>query len=126
MLTTLGITSPIAVVPTTKGPPHIGASGWLFHLDALNLLLTRMMPGAMELVAEGAEPKPEPRDVVTARIVECGGHSGHAEFRCVRDPQRAVLLDARGNFMLEATRTGDTVFLEVSPNDLVHVQLEFS
>ena len=34
--------------------------------------------------------------------------------------------DARGNFMLEATRSGDTVFLEVSPNDLVHVQVEFS
>lgn len=125
MLTTLGITSPIAVVPTTKGPPHIGASGWLFHLDAMNLLLTRMMPGAMELRGDEAEPKPEPRDVVTARILECGGHSGHAELRCVRDPQRAVLLDARGNFMLEATRTGDTVFLEVSPNDLVHVQIEF-
>jgi len=28
--------------------------------------------------------------------------------------------------MLEATRSGDTVFLEVTPNDLVHVQVEFS
>jgi hypothetical protein len=125
MLTTLGIASPIAVVPTTKGPPHIGASGWLFHLDAMNLLLTRLMPGAMETVAEGAEPNPEPRDAVTARILECGGHSGHAELRCLRDPQRAALLDARGNFLLEATRSGDAVFLEVSPNDLVHVQIEF-
>jgi alpha-mannosidase len=124
MLTTLGIVSPIAVVPTTKGPPHIGASGWLFHLDAMNLLLTRLTPGTTEKRGDGE--KPEPRDAITARILECGGHSGHAEFRCVRDPQRAVVLDARGNFMLESTRSGDTVFLEVTPNDLVHVQVEFS
>jgi hypothetical protein len=67
-----------------------------------------------------------PRDAVTARILETTGSSGHAELRCVRDPSRAVLLDARGSFLLEATRSGDTVFLEVSPNDLVHVQVEFS
>ncbi len=126
ILTTLGMVSPIAVVPTSKGPPHIGTSGWLFHLDATNLLLTRLTPGTMEMSREGDEAKPELRDAVTARILECGGHSGHAEFRCVRDPQRAVLLDARGNFMLEATKSGDAVFLEVTPNDLVHVQVEFS
>jgi hypothetical protein len=126
MLTTLGIISPIAVVPTTKGPPHIGASGWLFHLDAPNLLLTRLTPGIMEVQPASEPSKPEPRDAITARILECGGHSGHAELRCVRDPQRAVLLDARGNFMLEANRSGDAVFLEVSPNDLIHAQVEFS
>ncbi|MCS7045863.1 MAG: hypothetical protein NZO58_05865, partial [Gemmataceae bacterium] len=126
MATTLGIISPIAVVPTTKGPPHVGASGWLFHLDTLNLTLTRLCPGAMAVTAAGEEPKTEPRDAVTARLLECGGHSGQAELRCVRDPQRAVLLDGRGHFMLEATRAGDTVYLEVTPNDLVHVQVEFS
>jgi hypothetical protein len=34
MQTALGVASPVAVVPTTKGPPHVGASGWSFHLDA--------------------------------------------------------------------------------------------
>lgn len=63
--------------------------------------------------------------VVTARIFETTNASGHAELRCVRDPSRAVVLDARGNYLLEASRSGDAVFLEVSPNDLVHVQVEF-
>jgi len=31
-------------VPTSKGPPHIGATGWLFHLDAPNVLLTSLRP----------------------------------------------------------------------------------
>lgn len=125
MLTAQGFVSPVAMVPTTKGPPHVGDSGWLFHLDVPNLLLTRMVPGVMEPTAEAAETKSEPRDAVTARLLECGGHSGQAEFRCARNPKRAVLLDGRGQFLLEAHPTGDAVMLEVTPNDLVHVQVEF-
>jgi hypothetical protein len=129
--TAWGYTSPLAVVPTTKGPPHIGTSGWLFHIDASNLLLTRMTPGTM---ADHILPSPSGRgaggegasDAITARFLECANYSGLAEFRCVRDPQRATVLDARGQFMVEANRSGDVVHLEVTPNDLVHVQVEFS
>jgi hypothetical protein len=117
--TAWGYVSPLAVVPTSKGPPHIGASGWLIHIDASNLLLTRMVPGTLE-------PREGIADAVTARFLECANYSGLAEFRCVRDPQRATVLDARGQFLLEANRSGDIVHLEVSPNDLVHVQVEFS
>jgi hypothetical protein len=128
MQTAWGYTSPLAIVPTTKGPPHIGSSGWLFHIDASNLLLTRMTPGLL--------PSPSGRgvrgegiaisDAITARFLECANYSGLAEFRCVRNPVRATVLDARGQFMVEANRSGDVVHLEVTPNDLVHVQVEFS
>jgi hypothetical protein len=160
--TAWGYASPLAIVPTTKGPPHIGASGWLFHVDASNLLMTRMMPGKMEgrgtrdegatdlppsphrergAGGEGAtDLPPSPHrgrgaggegavpveDAITARFVECANYSGLAEFRCVRDPVRATILDARGQFVLDANRSGDTVHLEVTPNDLVHLQVEFS
>jgi hypothetical protein len=122
MQTAWGYASPLAVVPTAKGPPHIGASGWLFHIDAPNLLLSRLKPGRMELGSseEGVA------DAITARFMECANYSGLAEFRCVRDPQRAVVLDARGQFVLEANRSGDVVNLEVTPNDIAHVQVEFS
>ncbi len=125
MQTAWGYASPLAVVPTTKGPPHIGASGWLFHIDAPNLLLTRMTPGRSEGRGAGGEG-PEVEDAITARFLECANYSGLAEFRCVRDPVRAVVLDARGQFVLEANRSGDIVHLEVTPNDLAHVQVEFS
>ncbi|MBI1833088.1 MAG: hypothetical protein HYR84_16735 [Planctomycetes bacterium] len=137
MQTAWGYTSPLAIVPTTKGPPHIGASGWLFHVDAPNLLLTRMTPGTLDEnlhrsaacgVAEGpATPQAaEVADAITARLMECANYSGLAEFRCVRDPQRATVLSANGQFLVEANRSGDVVHLEVTPNDLVHVQVEFS
>jgi hypothetical protein len=127
MQTAWGYTSPLAIVPTTKGPPHIGASGWLFHIDASNLLLTRMIPGRAESREALGDGEGEGvADAITARFLECANYSGLAEFRCVRDPQRAIVLDARGQFMVEANRSGDIVHLEVTPNDLVHVQVEFS
>lgn len=124
-LTAQGILSPLAVVPTEKGPPHIGASGWLFHLDTPNLLLSRLVPGRLETTADDVPAGP-PADALTARLHECSGQSGQAEFRCVRDPRRARILDARGEFLLEATCSGDTVFLEVTPGDLLHLQIDFS
>ncbi len=112
--TALGMISPTPVVPAPQGPPHIGAAGWLFHLDAPNLAVIRLRPGN-----EGA-------DAITARLLECSTHSGPAEFRCVRDPKRASLLDARGSHLLEASISGDAVLLDVTAGDLAQLQIEFS
>ena len=46
MQTALGIVTPVPVVETGMGPPHVGATGWLFHLDAPNLVLTSLRPAA--------------------------------------------------------------------------------
>ncbi len=114
MQTALGMISPSPVVTTTHGPPHVGASGWLFHLDAPNLLLTNLRPA------------PDGADGVTARLLECNGHDGPAELRCVRNPARASLLDARGSALRDAYTNGDAVQLEVTRNDLLHLRVEFS
>jgi len=105
--------SPAPVVATTSGPPHVGASGWLFHLDAPNLMLTNLRPA------------PDGADAVTARLLECGGHDGPAEFRCVRNPVRSSTRDARGNVLSEPYTREDAVQLEVTHNDLVHLFIEF-
>ena len=114
MQTALGMVTPVPIVPTTKGPPHVGATGWLFHLDASNLVLHSLRPGN-----DGS-------DTVTARLLECSAYGGQAELRCVRDPRRAMLLDARGANLLEVATQGDGVLFDVSSGDLVQVQIEFS
>ena len=113
MLTTLGIISPIAVVPTTKGPPHIGASGWLFHLDAPNLVLSSFRPAPL-----GA-------DAVVARLLECSGHAGQAELRCARNPRRVMLVDAHGAPQLEASTSGDAALFDVAAGEMIHVRVDF-
>jgi hypothetical protein len=125
MQTALGLVTPATVVPTTKGPPHVGAKGWLFHLDASNLLLTSLRPGGLELDPEGSAPR-DLMDAVTARLLECSGFSTPAEFRCVRNPQRVALLDARGQFLMEGTSSGDAALFHVGPGDMVQLQMQFS
>jgi alpha-mannosidase len=111
MQTALGLWGPTPVVPTDRGPPHVGAAAWLFHLDAPNLLMTSLRPAA-----GGAG--------VTARLLESAGHGGPAQLRCVRDPKRAAIVDARGEVLLEAPTQGDAVELEVPANDLLQVRVE--
>jgi hypothetical protein len=125
MQTALGMITPVPLVPTSKGPPHVGAKGWLFHLDAPNLLLTGLRPGRMEALPEGAEVPAGVADAITARLLECGAFHSHAELRCVRDPKRVALLDARGNFLMEGAMTGDAALFDVAPGDFTQVQVEF-
>jgi hypothetical protein len=113
MQTALGFVTPVPVVRVAKGPPHIGAAGWLFHLDTPNLVLTSLRPAGA-----GA-------DAVVARLLECSGHAGQAELRCARDPRRAVCVDAQGNPLLEANTSGDAVLFDVAAADLVHLRVEF-
>jgi hypothetical protein len=44
-LAALGLVTPVPLVPAAKGPPHVGATGWLFHLDMPNIALLGMRPG---------------------------------------------------------------------------------
>ncbi len=113
MQTALGLVTPAPAVPTAKGPPHVGATGWLFHLDMPNVLLTSLRPA------------PDGADAVVARLLECSGHAGQAELRTARDPTRAVLLDARGGYVVEVSTQGDAAVFEVTQNDLVQVRVEF-
>jgi hypothetical protein len=113
MQTALGMITPVPLVPTTKGPPHVGAAGWLFHLDASNLLLT------------GLRPADATADAVLVRLLEVGAYGGQAELRCPRNPQRASLLDVRGTSLQEATVQGDAASFEVLPGDLVNLRVDF-
>jgi hypothetical protein len=117
MQTALGMVTPVPLVPTAKGPPHVGAAGWLFHLDTTNLLLTGLRP-----VARGEKGF---ADAVLVRLLECGAYGGQAELRCPRNPRRADLVDARGENGVDATVQGDAVSFEVLPSDLVNLQVEW-
>jgi hypothetical protein len=114
MQTALGLVTPAPVVAVDRGPPHVGSEGWLFHLDAPNLLLTSLRPA------------PDGADGGVARLLECAAHGGSAELRCVRDPVRAALLDARGTTLSDVPTRGDSVLLDVTPNDLVQLRVDFS
>jgi hypothetical protein len=112
MQTALGLASPASVVETSKGPPHVGASGWLFHLDAPNVVLSTLRP------AEG--------DAILLTLLETANHYGPAVLRCVRDPVQANVTDLAGNELYEANREGDAVHLDLNACDLMRLKVRFS
>jgi hypothetical protein len=114
MQTALGFVSPLPVVPTQKGPPHIGPSGWLFHVDSPNLLMLAMRP------VEGSAAR-----TIRADFLETTGYGGSAEFRCARDPSSAATLDGEGTPSVNLPITGDAVRIDFSANELANVQVEF-
>jgi alpha-mannosidase len=114
MLTAVGMVSPVVAVPSAKGPPHVGDTGWLYHLDVPNLLLTSLRPA------------PGGADGVVARVVECGSHAGHAEFRCVRDPASVQRVNLRGEVIDGISYHGDTVFLDTAEGELVQLRIDFT
>jgi hypothetical protein len=114
MHTAQGMVTPVPLLATAKGPPHVGAAGWLFHLDAPNLVLTSM------------RPLPDGADGVTCRFLEVNNHSGPAELRCVRDPKHATVVNAKGEMQFDATLNGDAVSFESTACDLVQLKVSFS
>jgi hypothetical protein len=117
MQTAVGMVSPMPMVATGKGPPHVGPSGWLFHLDAPNLMLTAMRPGP---------PDDSDGRSVIAHLLECSGFGGSADLRCVRDPSRAVTLDGNGGDLGFLSVHGDAVGIDFQANDLLRVRVDWS
>ncbi|MFO0843525.1 MAG: hypothetical protein U0797_14170 [Gemmataceae bacterium] len=98
---------------SAQGLPHVGrAAGWLFHLDAPNLMLTSLCPAA------------DHPDAVLATLLECSGVVVCA--RCVRDPVRASVEDFGGAALIDVAVRGDGVEFEASANDLLRPAVEFS
>jgi hypothetical protein len=114
--TALGFISPLAIVPTTKGPPHIGPSGWLFHVDAPNLVLIGLKPCA---AADNVRR-------LQATFLESSGYGGSAELRCVRDPTGAYVLDGEDTPSTELPLNGDAVRIDFSASDLQRIQIDFA
>jgi hypothetical protein len=102
---------------TTKGPPPVGTSGWLGHLDLPSLLLTELRP---------TEPGEGMVRAVAARFIECSGYGGTADLRFARDPARARTTDGEGNLLHELTLTDGAVPLEFSAGETFRVKVEWA
>jgi hypothetical protein len=116
--TAAGWTAPAAVIPTDKGPPPVGTSGWLVSVDLPSLLMTSLKP-----VAPAGEGMTR---AVAARFVETAGFGGAADLLFARTPGKATLVDNEGVSLSEITLTGDPVGLEFSANELFRVRTEWA
>ncbi len=116
MQTAQGWVSPSPVVFTEKGPPAVGTSGWLAHVDMPSLLLTSLRP---------CEPSEGVNRAVAGSLIETAGFSGSAEVRFARDPSSAALVDGMGNVLQPLAMTGDAIPLEYSAGETLRVKAEW-
>ncbi|HEY2784421.1 MAG TPA: hypothetical protein VGJ05_05545, partial [Fimbriiglobus sp.] len=116
--TAAGWTAPAAVLPTDKGPPPVGPSGWLANVDLPSLLMTSLKP-----VAASSEGMTR---AVAARFVETAGFGGAADLLFARTPGRAFQVDDRNSALNEIALPGDPIGLEFSANELFRVRAEWA
>jgi hypothetical protein len=114
MATATGWCAPAPVVPTDRGPPPGGPSGWLADVDLPSLLMTSLRPEASK---EGR--------AVTARFIETAGFGGTADLRFARPPAGAALVDGEGAELHRLTPAAGAVPLEFSANEAFRVRAEW-
>ena len=117
MQTAAGWVSPMLVVATEKGPPHIGPTGWLAHVDMPSLILTSLRP---------AEPSEGMARAVVAQFAECAGFGGAADLRFARDPSRVSTVDGMNEIGMELQMNGDAVSLDYSAGEIIRVKAEWA
>jgi hypothetical protein len=105
-----GMISPVAVIAAERGPPAIGPTGWLAHLDAPNVLVSSLRHND---------------NGVLARLFEVGGVRGPATFRWARNPESAAIVDGDGGELASAIVEGDSVAVDVGSLDLVNLQVNW-
>lgn len=114
--TALGFVTPATPIATEKGPPHVGPSGWLFHLDAPNLMLISLRPVTPASLSGSA---------VELCLLETSNYGGSAELRCARSPSRAFSVNARDEPYIEFSVQDDRVTLDYAASELIRLRVEF-
>jgi alpha-mannosidase len=110
----IGLLSPLPVTANDVAPAS--PSGWLFHVDALNVLATHWEP----LIRDG-------RTVgYRVRLQETEGRSGQVSLRSFRGVQSAQKTDFVGSDLTPLSVEGDRVSFYMGAYEWVQVEAEFS
>jgi alpha-mannosidase len=124
---TRDVLSPVFVQATISGPPRSGTQGWLFHLDARNVQLLKLL----DLANPSGEADDEPESWRTlpgfaVRLLETEGNSRPVRLRTFRQPVFARTRDLLGETRRELPIDGDAVLIDLGAYELADVELRFA
>ncbi|MBS0262928.1 MAG: hypothetical protein JSS02_13370 [Planctomycetes bacterium] len=133
MQVALDTLTPAMVVPTQKGPPRSGTTGWFFHLATRQVQLTQLLPLLSEPAAEPDSSAPAQLPSPTTggcgcavRLVETEGRPVRARLRCFRTPVRARQRDFNGRTICELSLDGDAVLVDLTAFEIADVEIHFT
>ncbi len=130
MQAALDAMTPAFVVPTSNGPPASGASGWLLHVDAKNVVVDRILPLATipddaPLWEQHDRPASPASSGFAVRLIETEGRRKTVRLRTFRTPSSARRRDFHGRTIGPLPIVGDAVEIETSPYEVADVELTF-
>ena len=114
----IDVAAPALSVTTSGSPPAGASTGWLFHLSAGNVQLTRLLP-----LYPASDDAAEPRQGCVVRLAETEGRAKSAVLRCFRSPASARQVDFVGQTIQELVVDGDGVAVEIRPYEVCDVEV---
>jgi alpha-mannosidase len=111
----LDLVTPAVVVPTEMGPPALGARGWMIHVDQKAVLVTHV--GFLEKTGEGRGFG------LDVHVLETAGQSARCRIRFFRNPTWARQIDFHGDLVIDLSVEGDGVLVDLTPNELVRLEV---
>jgi alpha-mannosidase len=106
--------SPALVIPTEGGPPSTGPTGWFCQIENRGTAITHVEP----LPPTGDEPE---RIAIAFNLLETSGRASRSRLRLVRNPITATQIDFLGDPIVDLPVDGDTVLIDMTPNEMARV-----
>ncbi|QDV50801.1 glycoside hydrolase family 38 N-terminal domain-containing protein [Gimesia fumaroli] len=115
---------PAGQVSSQVGPPRMGEKGWLFHVSASNVQLTRVLDllppeGDSSNEASGA------KSGFAVRLMETEGMHRSVKLRCYKSPVSARQRDFHGKTVVELPIEEDAVLVEMSQYEIAEIEILF-
>ncbi|MBS0207829.1 MAG: hypothetical protein JSS27_02645 [Planctomycetes bacterium] len=112
----LGLVTDVIVARDVAIPSATAGSGWLFHIDARNVIAT-----GLERATTASGDK-----VVRLRLLETEGTAGAVRVRTIRPPQAARHVDLLGNRLVDLPIDGDAVQVDLGAFEWTMIELQLS
>jgi alpha-mannosidase len=114
-------------VYTDRGPPGTSTSGWLFHVDAKNVLATHWEPLVDDQAGEPSlTEQARPIKGFRARLLETAGRPGRVALRTYRAVAHARQVDFLAQTLLEAPVEADKIMLDFAAGEWIEVEAVWS
>tara|TARA_R110002111_G_scaffold262504_1_gene338938 strand:- start:114461 stop:117379 length:2919 start_codon:yes stop_codon:yes gene_type:complete len=115
---------PAGQVLSPLGPPRMGETGWLFHVDASNVQITRVMD-LMPQEPDSPDTETRVRTGFAVRLIETEGVHRSVKLRCWKSPVSARQRNFHGKTIVELPVEEDAVLVEMTQYEIAEIEILF-
>lgn len=107
--------APSPVVPSQAGPPRVGPTGWLLHVESAAVHVPRIE--FLEHTGDGRGWG------LAVYLVETSGRAIRSRLRLFKNPIDARQTDFAGELVIDLHTDGDAVPFDLTPHEMVRVEV---